>query len=453
MCAMTLANRNALPNTYVPVLLKKILMGILGRLPAASLVQLAMLWPKLVHTQPPVAAGSNQRATSRQILDEVQQKFARTIRDEGAGEDASEGVTASAPPKRKLIEKILYEYWTGGLNLLQISQVDCQLIVDRPNAYYWVLSTARDCGGAGAEAPIVLAPQQFLDALAADLSALFMTYIYVCRHPTHPLVIVRVQVFDLQPKGGGGDVSRPHILSHKPFFLAVPMNSPHIIHSPGQSLVAKIVLQCVERCLPQDATNVLKLVALEAKPVRSLELMHILRGSSRFGSSLGAWTPYADGLVDSAPLDSTQDHVLLGRKPPAVPTDAMARLRQLANLRFKGSVDGKVQSERLYDDVRPAKRKRARSNEDTPVSEFASIAPIQYAEFVLADAIGASEEPARIKLKLSGSDVYGGLHELAVQTTDPEQTVVDVRTVPGWLTGEEGDASGVVTQGRLQRAL
>lgn len=474
-----------LPNTYIPVLLKKVLGSIISRLPTKSIVQLALLWPKLVHTQPHLEGDDqskhNQRLLNKEIIQEIKASYIPP--EAAAAADATPSPTSSAstwklPVKRKLVDKILYEYWQRGLNLLQISQIDCQLIVDRPNAYYWILSTVRDRGGLGNEVPILLDPQRFLNDLAQDLNTLYMTYIYICKHPDYPLVIIRIQVFDLQPISSSTFSSKavlnsnPHITSHKPYFIAIPMNSPHIIHSPGLSVVSKIVLQAVERNLSQDPTNILKLQATEnQKPVRSLESMHILKGNSRFGSSLGAWTPYADGTVDALPLDTLQNHKLIAKDTSAKEVletdDEWDKLKKIANLRFKGSVDGKLQSHRYYDDVKPASKRRKKfagavsfNNFEETVddgyeevqnldrNQFSSIAPLQYVEFTLQDAVSdKQEENSGIVLKLSGSDVFAGLHELSVQSIEKEKMILNPETVPGWFTGEEGVTSGAIKNG------
>ena len=63
-------------------------------------------------------------------------------------------------PKRKLIDKIIFEYWTQGLNLLQISQIDCQLIVDKSNsAQSWIYSTVKDMHDK--IVPISINPREF----------------------------------------------------------------------------------------------------------------------------------------------------------------------------------------------------------------------------------------------------------------------------------------------------
>lgn len=472
--------QNVLPNTYIPVLPKKVLNNILSRLTRSSLLELMYIWPKLLNTQPHIDKGQNkykQKELNKKVLREVNEIKHAT----------------SKFPKRKIIDKLLFEYWSNGLNLLQLSQVDCQLIVDRPNAYYWILSTVRDMDNK--EVPVLLNPKTFLDQLAKELNLLYMTYIYVCRHPVFPLIIIRIQVFDLQPINASNNANRPHISSHRPYFLAVPMNSPHIIHSTGNDIVAKIVLQAVERNIPQNPRNLLRLeTSPNQKPIRSLESMHILHGNSRFGNSLGIWTPYADATVDMLPLGPPEKHNLLQEKNESENEDdddnddiGLKKLKQIANLRFKGSINGKLKSEKLFDDKERAgnlRKRRTRmydsnlnSSDDeegtegfkSGRNEFTSVAPIQYSEFIIKDEIKTKDKVenanplhqnemeednfSRITMKLNGLDVFAGLHEISTKTTNKTDMIIDPATIPCWLTGEEGTSCGVIKEGKFSKTL
>lgn len=361
--------------------------------------------------------------------------------------------------KSQIIDKILYDFWAGGLNLLQLAQIDCQLIVDNPNAYFWVLSSVKDAWDK--ETPISLDPPSFLKKMAQHLSDIFMCYIYVCTHPEMPLVIIRIQVFDLLPGNLSGRVrnraERPHITSHKPYFLAVPSNSPHIIHSPGNDVVSEVVLQVVESSLPSDSRNFLRLERSGSqKAVRSLESMHILKGSSRFANCMGAWAPYADGVADISPLAKLDEHAVVKGPLALQQCDTKEQRREkLANVRFKGTSSGQLVSDRLYDHSKPLKQKK-RQNDDIdddrrsrirPDNKYRSIAPIRYAEFEIQEPLcDEDDELSHVVVKLVGNDVFAGLHELSVQKrTD----VVDPETLPGWLTGEEGLSCGVVKNGQF----
>ncbi|KAG2732431.1 hypothetical protein G9P44_004848 [Scheffersomyces stipitis] len=447
-------SKNVLPNTYVPVLSKKVLANVLVRLPKISLIEFMNVWPKIANTQPHMDKENshhNQLQYNRHVSQDAQ------VLKKAVGKT----------PKRKVIDKIVYQYWSKGLNLLQLSQLDCQLIVDRPNSYYWITSTVKDSHDS--EIPLSLDPKRFLDNLAHELSTLFLTYIYLCRHPSLPLIIVRIQLFDLQAFSTSSDSRRPHISSLKAYFLALPLNSPTIIHSTGNDLITKIVMQVVERSLPQNANNLLRIVTPERQtPIRSLESIHILHGNSRFGNSMGIWTPYADATVDMLPFNALEKHSSIAKDEADDDYDSddvkLKKLKSIANLRFNGSKTGKLKSEKLYEDNRKTKTKRRKiySNDDeddfdeldeaTENSEFASIAPVQFSEFLLKKKIHHdSPEKSSITIRLTGSDVFAGLHELSVKTADRDQMILDPSKVPGWLTGEEGGSCGTVEDGVFKK--
>jgi central kinetochore subunit Mis15/CHL4 len=201
--------------------------------------------------------------------------------------------------------------------------------------------------------------------------------------------------------------------------------------------------------------------------------MHILNGSSRFGHSLGIWAPYADGTIDILPLGKPEDHSLLQRSKYATPSDddadeissesenndelnpkELKRLKRIANLRFKGTTTGKYKSTKLFDDnsVRRSRRlldvpdSDEELEEERFVSEFASIAPLQHVTFKLEQNINKEnpQEYTSISMSLTGLDVFAGLHELSVSTTNKDDAIVDPTTIPDWLTGQEGSSSGTV---------
>ncbi|RLV94391.1 Central kinetochore subunit CHL4 [Spathaspora sp. JA1] len=435
---------NVLPNTYIPILSKKTLYSILARLSKPSLVEFIHLWPKLTNTQPHIPANTSftQHEFNAKVSRDARE-FKKTIHK---------------LHKKQIIDRIIYSYWYKGLNLLQLSQIDCQLMVDRPNSYVWGYSVVKDMHDQ--EVSVLLDPGKFLDQLALQLSKLYLSYVYVCRHPKFPMILVRIQVFDLQTNQitTGYNRARPHISSHRPYFFAIPLNSPHIIQSSGGDMIHNIVMEVMERSLPQNKNNLLKLHTPEnQKPIKSLESMHILKGNSRFSNSLGSWMAYADNIVDMLPLEPTEKHKALAPIEPD--NHDIDRLKRIANLRFKGSQSGKLKSEKLFDDNRKErKRKNTYYNvsddeenqddqENNVVSEFASIVPIQYSEFLIREKV--NDERTSIKFKLSGTDVFAGLHELSVKTANPEEMIVNPEEIPSWLTGEEGASIGQIIDSKF----
>lgn len=415
--------KNVLPNSYKPVLSSKITGAVLSRLSKASLAALLHLWPALKNTQPQITnSADDQQELNTRVRDEARSIKADLLRWR----------------KSQLIEKILFDFWPKGLNLLQLAQIDCQLLVDNPNAFTWVLSTAKDAWGS--EVALSLDPALFLARLARQLSEVFMSYIYICRHPTMPIVVIRIQVFDLQAGTSRAGAKRrktekPHITSHKPYFLAIPMNSPHILHSPGSDLVAQTVLLVVQSCLLEPNNGVIRLeTPRNQKGVKSLETMHVLKGVSRFAQSLGAWTPYADGTVDASPLLEPENHQIVQQREETF-TSEEDRVRKLANARFKGSTSGAIKSDFLFEVPKLRTQKKPLVLND----EFKSLAPVQFVLFEIQNPLG--DDVSDVRISFSGNDVFGGLHELATETRNP---VVNPKDLPGWLTGEEGLSSGVV---------
>lgn len=433
--------RNVLPNTYIPLLSKEVLAAVLNRLQKLSLIALLLLWPRLKNTQPHLDKENSLHS---------QAELNRSARQDASDMKANERKWT----KLKIIDKILYQYWNEGLNLLQLAQIDCQLMVDNSSAFLWNVSTVRDIYNS--EVPLSLDPAVFLNALAVQLSKLYMSYIYVCKHPHMPLILVRIQVFDLIPqtkRGRGSSRSQqPHITSHKPYFLAFPSNSPHLIHSPGADLVSQTILNVVESCFSKSRRDQHRLETPEnQKAIRSLESMHVLKGCSRFSNSLGAWTPYADGEVDCSPLASTSKQ-LDSKAKKEYATSEKEQVQMLANVRFKGTSDGKVKSERLFEDKRPLKKSRVANGatESEQDIDFSSIAPVRFAQFEIQEKLKENEEQlSLVKIKLVGTDVFAGLHELAYTAYDEKTSVVHPKTIPSWLTGEEGINSGTVKEGRF----
>lgn len=455
-------HKNILPNSYVPAYARKVLTANLNRLSKNSILALCLLWPLMKSTQPPLPKDKPNR---------TQAHHNKLVRDE------FKAMAAKKSNKARMIEAVLVQHWPHGLNLLQLAQVDCQLMVDNPNSYHWILSTAIDAWGN--EAPLSIEPSSFLNKLAHQLSKLFMSYIYVCTHPLFPLIIIRVQVFDLIPNASKRSrlvqgSHNPHISSHRPYFLAVPLNSPHLIHSPSDDLVSQVVLQAVESSLSVNPARSIHLNTPNSqKSIRSLSSMQILKGSSRFSNSLAAWSPYADGAADVSPLATSEKHATMlsiTQKPSTRATEADTT-KAIANIRFKGSANGALISETPYDVLSSHKKQKPNPLSESghvdpnsrhalarqPQSPYSSLVPIRYAEFVIQEPLEATDTndsestTTNVKLKIVGNDVFAGLHQLAVAETDPAKAVVNPKILPGWLTGEEGANCGKIKQGKFYR--
>ncbi|ODQ79900.1 hypothetical protein BABINDRAFT_36105 [Babjeviella inositovora NRRL Y-12698] len=449
-----MSNIKVLPNAYNPNYPPHQLVRILSRLPTKSLINLAQLWTALPQTQPSVDKAVGSDVSTAQLCQEISMEL-----------DAYKAAP-KPPKKRTVVDKIIAEYWSAGLNLLQLASLDCQLLVDLGNAYYWSYSTVYNYKSYLKESQdrtstqiIAFNPQRFLELLIANLSSFYYNHVYVCRHPEFPITIIRVQVFDLQARATRNATHNrkraPNFASHKPFFIVIPINTPYVIHSPfgtASDLVCSIIVQSLETALSDSMKLSVKLVSADLRilpPVKSLESIFFTLGNSRFSSCLGMWIPYADDAVDINPLADLSFH------QAKVASESVTRDEQrlqMANLRFKGTRSGVLQSEQLFDDKTKRKKRRTEDSTDVPTetetimgkSQYASIAPVQNVEFKLTDP-PSSEINAKlnIRLRLCGSDVFAGLHELSAMADGP----VDPFRIPAWLTSEGGGRNGTVTGG------
>lgn len=208
--------------------------------------------------------------------------------------------------------------------------------------------------------------------------------------------------------------------------------------------------------------------------------MFLLRGISRFGSSLGAWAPYAEGVVDMdifenelkhlivqpeemIELDGHSDDDLQGR-PKA---EDRKQRKIISALKFKGTLK-RIKPKKLYkcngnhgdsDDYNDASidlEEYEQNNENFFESEqkrlqnrYASAVPINESKFEIKAQLekkktqGNEKDVFSFTMELTGSDVYGGLHELA------DQGVIDPCKIPDWLTGEV-PMGGTVVNGKLR---
>ncbi|QPG74807.1 hypothetical protein FOA43_002143 [Brettanomyces nanus] len=463
-----------LSNTYIPPLSPNTIAKELSRLSTESLFNLVELWFTLPVTQPTPNKQKRRHGVTQQQLVEKFKVVVKSLR------------AAKSSKKRKLIDRILVDFYPEGLNALQLAQLDIQLMVDKPNLYTWVSSTAKIISNIGPIDEIKdalddfifsLDSQSFLDHLIKNLANLYLTHIYISRHPQLPLIIIRIQMYEYvhlkRAKRGSisGSLSNgqnPDIISRKPYYLVIPTSSPNLIHSVSNvdDLTSKLILQSVETTLSSSLRRV-KLIKNKEPPLKTLEAMHILKGISRFGHALGSWAPYADGTVDIGPLgDPTQHIVLRPAKNGAYerPQSQDEERKMIAALKFKGSLFPKLKSDRLYEDNRKKRQRLATGlvstdgeddiDEEQP-NEYQSIVPVQSGDFIVQNKLkepynedktirDVSDAPS-IRLRLFGSDIFAGLHQLAVEG------IVDPKTIPSWLTGEEGLHRGIIKDGEFIR--
>lgn len=421
---------NALRNTFVPKRSPVVQSRILARLTTDSLLNLCLLWCSMPITAPrPLESqleelGVTHAEYVKEFMDDIKEfKEKRTI------------------TKRKVIDRLLVDYYPRGLNLLQYAQIDSQLIVEKQQGFLWQVSKLINTKSQ----PEVLnlhSPQIFLENLVHNLSKYYMNHIYISTHPHYPLTIIRIQLFDLvasQTPQTAPSISNS-LVSRKPFLLALPANSPNIIHSPlsPQDNTGLMILQSISTSLSTPQKQV-RIQTGDHGVLKSLESLHIIHGNSRFANMLGVWAPYADGKVDISPFDDVEEHQTLQTLNVDEGDGSDKNWEKIARLRFKGSLD-ELSSDKLYEDTGPRKKRKVNDElRNIDKNEYSSLTPVQYVEFEIKSDFKA-QRPT-LKLKLQGNDVFAGLHELCASG------LINPETIPGFLTGEEGLQSGSVDDG------
>ncbi|KAI5961549.1 CHL4 [Candida theae] len=381
--------RTSLPDTYIPKYSVEYLSRSLERLTTESLYQLCLRWTKSQHTQPQLPKDTiyTHQGFCNKLTKDIKalQKNPQT-------------------EKSDIIRKIIYEYWSSGLNLLQHAQLDSQLILDDFGDFGWTYSIIKD--GDGKEVCSQIDIPSFTKNIVSRVNELYLTHVYVFKHPQLPAHVVRIQVFDLNSRQGLLDSSQPQVSPHAPFLICTPSESPYIFHSEiSDDVFHKLILKTIELCLPENDKIPVKLVTSEQKPIQSLASIHALKGNSRLGKSLGVWSQYAHGHVDTGPLGDLDQHSTLQEHFNGGSGSPETKLDEIASLRYQGFITDGHTSNR-------SSRKRDFSvveSEMVPTrSQFASHTPLQHTEFLIQEPIN-SNVPSRsnIKLKLFGSDRMG----------------------------------------------
>ncbi|EQL28043.1 hypothetical protein BDFG_09171 [Blastomyces dermatitidis ATCC 26199] len=233
--------------------------------------------------------------------------------------------------KREVIDRILEGDWRHGISLRQLAMVDMRYIEDHPVGQRWTAlqlvpieadSAQPQSGGDISTTFPRFHSSTFLQSIQHEISALVKAHYHTYRSKTLPLTFFRIFVVDSpyqQPR------QSPYIFtdSSRIIYLAFPDSTPYIyssqLSSPSPS-GAKATAAASSNALTTDARTLRRLVnhaipkALSRpqerytlKPTsltaKSLQTLLALRGPGRTNSANGAFTVFADAVVEGCPLD------------------------------------------------------------------------------------------------------------------------------------------------------
>lgn len=223
-----------------------------------------------------------------------------------------------------------------------------------------------------------------------------------------------------------------------PIYLAFPESSPYIIHShlSATNPYLKGIFQTIIKLLFRPGRPV-EIKHSESIPTKSICSLSVLKGAYRKANVQGPWKIYSNGEADSynSPLEPESTQKSLKRKQEFDFEDELKTckrplpepiLKKLTNLRFHGDIESS-------------------NSVDNQVQ-------ISYNSFMLKvpykDSQGSKKFVPSINIELQGTDIFGGVKELALKRA------IDIEKMPSWLTGENGVDSGTITaDGQFQKRL
>ncbi|KAF7595454.1 hypothetical protein BBP40_006076 [Aspergillus hancockii] len=374
--------------------------------------------------------------------------------------------------KREVIDRILEGDWRHGITLRQLAMVDLRYMDDHPSSLRWTALELTRIGADGAQAPDTDASSciprihasTFLNNIQQQVSPLVKAHYYLARSNTLPLTVLRIFVTN-SPYQHPRQPPETLTDSSKVIYVSFPDSCPFVYTSIASSTASKpsshavatdarslqrIVRDAVPKALSLPHQRYcLKSTSLTAK---SLQALLSLRGPGRSNRANGAFSIFADAVVEGSPLDPRPSHSVtpeeyLDQGKPEKDTRKSPGDQKESET---SATQGRKHRNSDQDAHIPKKRKLAiRSRFGT--SGSLSSAPLDRLDVRLLDrpdaaGVEAEDDDAdrtqpSLSLTFAGSDIISGIRKLA------ELGVVDPEQMPAWMTGEEAVSVAVVHRG------
>ncbi|OJJ03759.1 hypothetical protein ASPVEDRAFT_134348 [Aspergillus versicolor CBS 583.65] len=385
--------------------------------------------------------------------------------------------------KREVIDRILDGDWRQGITLRQVAMVDLRYLDDHPSSLRWTaLELARLGGPNTQDTPIAelsasiprVHSSTFLKKLQEQISPLVKAHFYLARSTTQPLTFLRIFVTHT-PYQSLRQAPETLTDSSRVMYVAFPDSCPYIYTSlasaagsntNASSVVAtdarslqRIVRDAIPKALSLPHQRyTLKPTSLTAK---SLQALISLRGPGRSTNANGAFSIFADAVLEGSPLDPRPSNTV----PPEEHQKQSLPAAKFDQEKENSVLDGNADHD--ADPSHPAKPnplRRARDIDADPraskkrklavQSRFGtagtamSSAPLDRLDARLLDPPNDEDEDrdaARptLSLTFTGTDVVSGIRQLA------ELGIVNAERMPSWMTGEEAVSVAIVRKGRV----
>lgn len=368
--------------------------------------------------------------------------------------------------KREVIDRILEGDWRHGITLRQLAMADIRYMDDHPSSLRW---TALELSPMGSDNKLSeYSPEDFsaciprvhastfLNNLQQNISTLVKAHYHLARSSSLPLTFLRIFVTD-SPYQNPRHLPETLTDSSRVVYVAFPDSCPFIYTSISSappkttasttSAVAtdsrslqRLVRDSIPTALsrPQERYT-LNPTSLTAK---NLQALLALRGPGRSNAANGAFSIFADSVVEGSPLDPR-------------PSSTVSPEEYMGKQSNGGSNENGANTTKHPIDPNShsptSKRRKLAVHFRFGTSGFLSSAPLDRLDARLLDKPDRetshdndNTEPPQpsISLTFSGSDVISGIRKLS------ELGVVDPERMPSWMTGEEAVSVAVVHRGR-----
>ncbi|CDO93795.1 unnamed protein product [Kluyveromyces dobzhanskii CBS 2104] len=312
--------------------------------------------------------------------------------------------------------------WWPSFSREQLAQLDIWSILCNTSTNQWVSSRCLDRDGG--HFLMNSDPDDFVKGMCEQFHRLYEIDVRLERNDESAMYICRVQLFE----ANDGVV----INTHKPFYFGITTGHSIVFHSPQTDTHSLLILQAFSRV----HSKVLTLQRITRKPTASLFELNLSMGLPSINTTgFGIWSVYAQGgQLEPSPLTEPEDHPLQDVMTQPLLRGQMKRRNDIAMLKFKGSTSG-VKRQKEYNMKRMNDRIYGNADGNfEEVTKYDSLLPVRRVNFTYHD----TETKTKIRINLSGKDVFGGLHELS------DNGFIDAEVVPDWLCGDHGDSSGVI---------
>ncbi|KAH8428825.1 CENP-N/CHL4 family protein [Aspergillus melleus] len=381
--------------------------------------------------------------------------------------------------KREVIDRILEGDWRHGISLRQLAMIDLRYMDDHPSSLRWsaleLYRIGADCNHSSDPSAEMTAciprihTSTFLSSLQQQISPLVKAHYHLARSNVLPLTFLRIFVTNSPYKHPR---QAPEMLtdSSRVIYVAFPDSCPFIYTSIASSPSSKTsasstgaiaadprTLQRIVRDAVPVALSVpqkrysLKATALTAK---SLQALLALRGPGRSNRAAGAFSIFADAVIEGSPLDPRPSSTVSPEEYMGQGADRGKENQDQNEQNMDEETSGPQSSKRSRkldsDPQIPKKRKLAIDSRFGTTGSLSS-APLDRFDVRLLDSPqvdGAAEEDdiaeqnqPTVSLTFAGSDVISGIRKLA------ELGIIDPERMPSWMTGEEAVSVAVVRGG------